>query len=221
MNFKLRKEGLFIILSIFITACSPKLTCDNKEYLDDIKVSIHDTALSRIGRVHPSVREAVQNAPITFNAISEPTEVSDSEISCNAQVSTQYTFVGNGKTYTSTNPITYNLAITSNENGEKQASYTYYGGDVIASLVANAKEDDKFSWMWERFGNSQTKPKTDTGVEAVTSNESENSNNVPQESNLATEVVPQNDPNSENATEDEPYELPDDTANTVASQSNP
>lgn len=221
MNFKLRKEGLFIILSIFITACSPKLTCDNKEYLDDIKVSIHDTALSRIGRVHPSVREAVQNAPITFNAISEPTEVSDSEISCNAQVSTQYTFVGNGKTYTSTNPITYNLAITSNENGEKQASYTYYGGDVIASLVANAKEDDKFSWMWDRFGNSQTKPKATTENSPAVQTTSENSSTLPENANLGTDVVPQNDVNPEAESENEPYELPDPMASEEASQANP
>lgn len=221
MNFILRKEGLLIILSILITACSPKLTCDSKEYLDEIKVSLHDTALSRIGRVHPSVREAVQNATITFNAISEPTKVSASEISCSAQVSTQYTFVGDGKTYTSTNPITYNLAITSNENGDKQASYTYYGGDVIASLVGNAKEDDKFSWMWDRFGNSQTKPKVSTENTESIQTPKENSYTLPENANLGTDVVPQNDVNTEAGSENEPYELPDPMASEGASQANP
>ena len=221
MKSRFRQKLLLVFISIFITACSPKLTCNNKDYLDEMKDKIHETALSQIGNVHPSVREAVQKSLITFDSISEPTKVSDSEVSCNAQVSTQYTFVQDGKSYTSTHPLDYYLAITSNENGDKQASYMFDGSDIIASLVGFAKEDDKFSWTWKRFGNSQTKPEVTANTENISPNESNDANSVSQPSSLATEVVPQNPPNNESTTEEEPYELPDETASAAVSQSNP
>lgn len=159
MYFNFYKIVIPVCLSIFIVGCGTKLTCNDKEYLDQMKNQIRDISVRQVSlmRVNPAVKEAVQNITINFEGISEPTEVSKTEISCKAQVTTIYKRVHDGQLNTSSNPMDYTFALTSNEKGDKQLSYKFDGNRIISNIVSNAKNDDRWSFTWDRFGNSQKK----------------------------------------------------------------